>query len=93
MPFVSVFVARTFETVMGTGPRSTFVKCNEASGPGNMVLNIGLAISMVILLPATLMLGHSCATMSFKNSRHTAILATAPVNVSQPGGPPDGELG
>jgi hypothetical protein len=73
IPSVSVFVTRTLESCKGTCPRSSLVKWRLDKGPGSMLLNMGSAISLVILLAAILICGHSCATMSFKNSRYAAV--------------------
>lgn len=68
MPSTSLLVVFALDRRSGTGPRSIFVKCSVAKGPGSIVLNMGSTISLTILLPAALMLGHSCLTMSFRNS-------------------------
>jgi hypothetical protein len=68
MPSTSLFVVFAFDSCKGTGPRSILVKCRVFNGPGSMVLNMGSTISLIILLPAALMLGHNSFTMSFRNS-------------------------
>ena len=64
LPSRSVFVTLTFENLKGTCPRSIFVKCNDANGPGSIVLNMGSTVCLTMSQPATLMFGHRLATSS-----------------------------
>lgn len=88
MPAFSVFVAMAWENLIGTAPRSTLVKCRDANGPGSIVLNIGSAISLIIWLPATLILGHSCATMSLRKPTHLIVSENSAQRAASGNGPP-----
>ena len=66
IPSCGVLVTLTLLSTMGTAPSSILVKCSEARGPGSIVLNMGSTMSLTILEPAALMLGHSWATMSLR---------------------------
>ena len=68
MPSVVVLETRTPFNFRGTVPRSILVKWRVFNGPGSIVLNMGSAISLIIWLPATLMFGHSCSTISFRKT-------------------------
>lgn len=71
MPSSSVLCTSTFENLMGVGPKSSLTKRRFARGPGSIWSSMGSTTSLMILPPATLMLGHSWATMSLRNPRES----------------------
>ena len=66
MPPDSVFVDVTLESCKGTSPRSTLVKWRFDNGVGSEDFKIGSTVSLIMLPMATLMLGHSSATVLFR---------------------------
>lgn len=71
MPSSSVLCTSTFENLMGVGPKSSLTKRRFARGPGSIWSSMGSTTSLMILPPATLMLGHSWAMMSLRNPRES----------------------
>lgn len=74
MPPVVLLCTSTAESRNGIGPRSSLVNRRFANGPGSVEAKIGSTISLIILQPATLMLGHSCSTISLRNPERTCQL-------------------